>query len=99
MTLPPGARDARRIGGGDINEAFRVVLADGSDAFVKTRGDADERAKVRLLREFDPGSAAAQDLDVPDPYYGASGGFEEVFDIVQDACEGLLEQVRAGELP
>jgi len=40
VTLPPGARDARRIGGGDINDAFRVVLADGSDAFVKTRGDA-----------------------------------------------------------
>src|SRR5947208_2107062 len=29
-------------------------------------GDED-RAKVRLLREFDP---AARDLDVPDPYFG-----------------------------
>jgi fructosamine-3-kinase len=37
MTLPPGAADARRIGGGDINEAYRVRLADGRDAFVKTR--------------------------------------------------------------
>ncbi len=37
VTLPPGARDATRVGGGDINEAFRVVLADGTDAFVKTR--------------------------------------------------------------
>jgi fructosamine-3-kinase len=41
VTLPPGARDATRVGGGDINEAFRVVLADGGDAFVKTRADAD----------------------------------------------------------
>jgi fructosamine-3-kinase len=40
VTLPPGASGARRVGGGDINEAFRVVLADGSDAFVKTRADA-----------------------------------------------------------
>ena len=31
----------RRIGGGDINEAFRVVLADGREAFVKTRADAE----------------------------------------------------------
>ncbi len=37
MTLPPGARDARRLGGGDINEAFRVTLEDGREAFVKTR--------------------------------------------------------------
>ncbi len=40
MTLPPGARDATRVGGGYINDAFRVVLADGGDAFVKTRADA-----------------------------------------------------------
>lgn len=40
MTLPPGARDAKRVGGGYINEAFRVVLADGREAFVKTRADA-----------------------------------------------------------
>ncbi len=38
--LPTGARDVRRVGGGDINEAFHVTLADGSDAFVKTRADA-----------------------------------------------------------
>ena len=40
MTLPAGARDAKRVGGGDINLAFHVVLADGGDAFVKTRADA-----------------------------------------------------------
>ena len=40
MSLPPGASDVRRIGGGDINEAFHVVLADGREAFVKTRADA-----------------------------------------------------------
>ena len=40
MSLPPGATDARRVGGGDINEAWHVTLADGGDAFVKTRADA-----------------------------------------------------------
>ena len=40
MTLPAGAREVRRVGGGDINEAFHVTLADGSEAFVKTRADA-----------------------------------------------------------
>jgi fructosamine-3-kinase len=40
MTLPAGAREAVRVGGGDINEAFHVVLADGAEAFVKTRADA-----------------------------------------------------------
>jgi fructosamine-3-kinase len=40
MTLPPGAGAARRVGGGDINEAFHVELADGREAFVKTRAGA-----------------------------------------------------------
>jgi fructosamine-3-kinase len=40
VTLPAGASDPRRVGGGDINEAFRVRLRDGREAFVKTRADA-----------------------------------------------------------
>jgi fructosamine-3-kinase len=57
VTLPPGASEARRVGGGDINEAFRVVLADGREAFVKTRGEAAageyaaEAAGLRWLAE------------------------------------------------
>ncbi len=48
MTLPPGAEDVRRVGGGDINEAFRLRLGDGRVAFVKTR------------RETVPGEYAAE---------------------------------------
>ena len=40
MSLPSGATNARRVGGGDINEAWRITLADGGEAFVKTRPDA-----------------------------------------------------------
>jgi fructosamine-3-kinase len=40
VSLPPGVGDVRRVGGGDINEAWHVRLADGREAFVKTRADA-----------------------------------------------------------
>jgi fructosamine-3-kinase len=40
MSLPSGATNARRVGGGDINEAWHVTLAEGGEAFVKTRADA-----------------------------------------------------------
>ncbi len=40
MSLPPGAREARAVGGGFINDAFHVVLADGREVFVKTRAGA-----------------------------------------------------------
>jgi protein-tyrosine phosphatase len=55
------------------------------------RSDAD-RAKVRLLRSFDP--AAPRDAEVPDPYYGGPHGFEEVFDLCEAACRGLLAELR-----
>jgi protein-tyrosine phosphatase len=51
-----------------------------------------ERAKVRLLRSFD--ASAPPDADVPDPYYGGARGFEEVFDICERACRGLLDHLR-----
>jgi protein-tyrosine phosphatase len=57
--------------------------------------DAEARAKVRLLREFDPESVAAGDLDVPDPYYGGLHGFDRVLDLVEAACRGLLDEVRS----
>lgn len=41
MSLPAGASEPRRVGGGDINQAWRVRL-DGEDVFVKTRPDAGE---------------------------------------------------------
>ena len=57
MTLPPGAREATPVAGGDINEAFRARLAGGELAFVKTRAApqpgeyAAEAAGLRWLAE------------------------------------------------
>src|SRR3954451_8697087 len=54
--------DARRVGGGDINDAYEVRLEDGRRAFVKTRADAQpgeyetEAAGLRWLAE--PGALA-----------------------------------------
>jgi fructosamine-3-kinase len=65
MSLPSGAGDAVRLGGGDINEAWRVRLADGRLAFVKTRSDAREgeyeREAAGLRWIAQPGA-----LQVPD---------------------------------
>lgn len=31
---------------------------------------------------------------VPDPYYGGAAGFELVLDILEDACDGLLDHIQ-----
>jgi protein-tyrosine phosphatase len=86
---------ARQVAGGDF-EAFDLVLAaDGSNrrALLELASDDESRAKVRMLREFDP--EAGGDLDVPDPYYGGERGFDDVLDIVERSCRGLLDHLRA----
>jgi len=89
---------ARRVTHEDFR-SFDLVLAMDRSNLRELRQlarGAGGRVEVRLLREFDPASAGAEDLDVPDPYYGAGDGFDEVFELVQAACRGLLEQIRGG---
>lgn len=88
---------ARQVTEADF-EAYDLILAADRQNLATLRGWAPDdalAAKVRLLREFDPKSVAAGDLEVPDPYYGGPDGFEHVLDLVQDACEGLLTHVRS----
>jgi len=33
--------------------------------------------------------------EVPDPYYGGEGGFEAVLDMVEDACDQLILDIRS----
>jgi low molecular weight protein-tyrosine phosphatase len=79
-------------------ERFDLILAmDRSNlrALQQLAPDDEARAKLRMLRELDPSSAAVGDLDVPDPYHGGPEGFDEVLDLLEAACAGLLVQVRS----
>ena len=91
---------ARRVRAEDFDDFDLILAMDLSNVDELRRMAPSEtaRAKVRLLREFDPASEGSGDLDVPDPYYGEGDGFERVLDHVQAACAGLLAQIRAGEL-
>jgi protein-tyrosine phosphatase len=75
---------------------FDYVLAmdrQNRDGLLALAPDDEARAKVHLLRSFDP--ASPPDAEVPDPYYGGPRGFDEVFDICDAACRGLLDHLRA----
>lgn len=48
--------------------------------------------KVRLMCDFCTHHTAKE---VPDPYYGGPEGFNKVIDLLLDACEGLLQHIRA----
>ncbi len=83
---------ARQIGDADF-ESFDLILAMDWDnlALVQDLCPPQHQNKVRRLTEF------CQQLDspvVPDPYDGGDAGFEQVLDLVEDACNGLLLHVQ-----
>jgi protein-tyrosine phosphatase len=92
VTLSGAARQVRPA---DFAEFDLLLCADATNArdLRRIAPDGEAAAKVRLLREFDPGSAGAPDLDVPDPYYGGPDGFDRVLDLVEAACAGVLDEV------
>jgi protein-tyrosine phosphatase len=60
--------------------------------------DAEAAQRVRLLRSFAPGGGTG-DLEVPDPYYGSAADFEHCLNLVEAACEGLLDHVTEALAP
>ena len=52
--------------------------------------DQTERDKVQLiLDELFPG----ENVDVPDPYYGGDQGFDNVYQMLDEACESLASRL------
>jgi protein-tyrosine phosphatase len=80
---------ARQVTPGDFAR-FDLILAMDRDnlAALEVMRPARSRARLRLFLEY-----AAQDLgrlEVPDPYYRDSSGFEEVLDLCAAASRGLI---------
>jgi protein-tyrosine phosphatase len=90
----PLSGEARQFRRSDFARFDYVLALDRENLadLVRLAPDADARAKLHLLREFDPASPPG--TDVPDPYYGSIDGFERVFDICDAACRGLLDHLR-----
>ena len=72
---------------------FDYMLAMDKDNYqdLESICPAGQEHKLRLFMEFAP---QLNIKEVPDPYYGGSNGFERVFDMVEDAAAGLLEDIR-----
>lgn len=86
---------ARQFTAGDF-DAFDLILAmDASNLANMHRlaPDKERAAKARLIMDFLPEHPLRE---VPDPYFGGDEGFVEVFEMLDAACDALIEQVRNG---
>jgi protein-tyrosine phosphatase len=97
---PPDARAAEAAArrGFTLAGAARQVTRSDFTAFDLILA-MDARNASDLRRSAPPGTAhkvrLLADVDVPDPYFGGRDGFDEVLDLVTDACGRLLDQLAA----
>ena len=78
---------AREVREADFRE-FDLILAMDRGHLRELRAlcPAPLRERIRLMREF----GEPRGGDVPDPYYSDDGAFEQVFDLLDGCCRGLL---------
>lgn len=77
---------ARQIASSDF-ERFDHIICMDRENHTNVLSMGAPRGKVTLLLD---GHAAP---DVPDPYYGDESGFDEVYALVDAACESLLRNL------
>jgi protein-tyrosine phosphatase len=91
ITLAGGSR---KVTAADLRTFDYVIAMDAENhaALSELQAQSGGTAEVRRLREFEPDAAS---LEVPDPYYGGPRGFDDVHDIVERGCAGLLAHIAA----
>src|SRR5690606_12437413 len=85
---------ARKVRADDWHRFDLLLVADAmvERALLRVAPDEAARRKVRRITSFAPDAGVSE---VPDPYYGGPDGFERVFDLLERACAGLVDHVRA----
>ncbi|UCB54663.1 MAG: low molecular weight phosphotyrosine protein phosphatase [Thiotrichales bacterium] len=87
---------ARKVSSGDF-EKFDFVIAMDSDNHYELEAicPAGSEDRLHMFLKF---ARNSRQIDVPDPYYGGSRGFETVLDLIEDASEGLLLHLKDNNL-
>lgn len=82
----------RQVVEGDFRRFDYVLAMDKANLAILQRiTPSDSNIRARLFLEYARHHA---EREVPDPYYGGTDGFERVLDMVEDAAQGLLEEIR-----
>ena len=80
-----GSQRSRQVSAGELSQWDWSIAMDGSNRKNLLRMGADPERTLLLLSLVPPGF----DRDVPDPYY--EGGFDRVYELIDNACGSLLE--------
>ena len=85
-------QSARAVSTQDFENFDYILAMDASNLKdLRRRCPAQYADKLALFLDY---SSAHKGQDVPDPYYGGPRGFDNVIDLVEAACDGLIAALR-----
>jgi protein-tyrosine phosphatase len=87
---------ARQLVQGDLRHYDLILTMDG-DNLAEVRDLARGTGATATIKGITSYCRRSAPADVPDPYYGGAQGFEQVLDLLEDACMGLLEQLHPSD--
>ncbi|MDC7997831.1 low molecular weight protein-tyrosine-phosphatase [Gilvibacter sediminis] len=82
----------RQFGVNDFDRFDHIFVMDNSnyrDVIRLARNDQDKQKVSLILDAIFPG----ENVDVPDPYYGGTDGFANVYDMLDQACDIIKERI------
>ncbi len=85
---------ARQFKASDLDKFDLILAMDRKNLrdIINLASNDAQREKVRLVLEL---AYPGEEQDVPDPYWD-DDGFEQVYQMLDDACERILEQIERG---
>lgn len=83
---------ARQVTTADLDYFDYVLAMDDNNLhnLQQLAGSGSRTQPQLFLQQF---ARRFQVREVPDPYYGGDAGFEQVLDLIEDACDGLLDDI------
>lgn len=83
---------ARKVARQDLDYFDLILAMDKSNLDnLQRMAMPEQQEKIKLFMDF---ARNFDDDEVPDPYYGLGHGFDLVLDMVEDASQGLVEDIR-----
>ncbi|MBK5214091.1 MAG: low molecular weight phosphotyrosine protein phosphatase [Flavobacteriaceae bacterium] len=82
----------RQFSAADFDEFDIIYVMDNSNkenVLALAQNDSHKKKVKLILDEIFPG----ENVDVPDPYFGGSVGFETVFKMLDEACEEIAKRL------
>ncbi|TRO67022.1 low molecular weight protein-tyrosine-phosphatase [Christiangramia sabulilitoris] len=87
----------RQFSQSDFEDFDHIFVMDNSnfkDVISMARTDEDRQKVHLILNEIFP----SENVDVPDPYHGGEQGFENVYQMLNEACDEIAEKLNNGTL-